>query len=271
MCNVLWARRDGRVLADTRVLRMLTTSLVLLSNQMALQRSVDIVANNIANSSTTGFKRESVQFATQVDDASDSATPSDKTFFVYDRATIRDMSPGTTSSTGNPLDLAIQGSGYFEVQTPQGTQYTRNGAFRTDSQGQIVTSTGLPVLSDGGQPITLPDDARDITVSGDGFITAQTGTGSARAQLGKLGVVDFVNNAALTPTSKGLFTTTQLATPITGNPVIQGAIENSNVNAIQEITDLIRIQRAYEQASNFVGQDNTRMLAAIDKLSQTSA
>ncbi len=267
MCSVLWARRDGRVLAGTRVIRMFSTSLVLLSDQMALQRSVDVVANNIANSSTTGFKREGVQFETYVS----KPASAQKTSFVYDRATYRDTTPGTLSSTGNPLDLAIQGPGYFQIQTPQGTQYTRDGAFRTDSQGQIVTSTGLSVLSDGGQPITLPDDARDITISGDGFITAQTGTGSARAQLGKLAVVKFDNDEAVTPTSQGLLTTTQTPTPLTGNVIAQGTIEDSNVKPVLEITDLIRLQRAYEQASNLVGQENTRLSTAIDKLSQTSA
>jgi flagellar basal-body rod protein FlgF len=245
---------------------MFTTSLVLLSDQMALQRSVDVIANNIANSSTTGFKRQGIQFETYISRPS----PSQSTKFVYDRATFRDITPGTIASTGNPLDLAIQGTGYFQIQTPQGVQYTRDGAFRTDNQGQIVTSTGFPVLSDGGQAITLPDDARDITISGDGFITAQTGTSTSRAQLGKLGIVKFDNDEAVTPASNGLLTTTQTPGPVGGSPIVQGAIEDSNVKPVLEITDLIRIQRAYEQASNLVGQENGRLSNAIDKLSQVS-
>ena len=246
---------------------MFTTSLVLLSDQMALQRSVDVVANNIANSGTTGFKREAVQFETYLS----RPTPKQSTSFVYDRATYRDASPGTITSTGNPLDLAIQGSGYFQIQTPQGTQYTRNGAFRTDNQGQIVTSGGLPVLTDGGQPITLPEDARDITISGDGTVTAQTGTATSRAQLGRIAVVKFENDAALQPTNASLLTTTQAATPVTGNAIVQGAIEDSNVKPVLEITDLIRMQRAYEQATNLVAQENTRLKSAIETLSQTTA
>jgi len=233
---------------------------------MALQQSADIVANNIANASTTGFKREGIQFETYLSRGAGTKATS----YVQDRATYRDNSPGTINATGNPLDLAIQGQGYFEVQTPNGTQYTRDGAFRTDSQGQIVTSTGLPVLSDGGQAITLADDARDITISGDGFLTAQIGTGAARAQLGKIGVVKFDNDAAVVPTTGGLLTTTQTPTPITGNVVVQGAIEDSNVKPVTEITDLISIQRAYEQATNLIGNENSRLSDAIDKLSQSS-
>jgi flagellar basal-body rod protein FlgF len=246
---------------------MFTTSLVLLSDQMALQRSADVIANNVANSNSTGFKRQGVQFETYLS----RPAPKQQTAFVYDRATYRDATQGTISTTGNPLDLAIQGGGYFQVQTPQGVQYTRNGAFRTDNQGQIVSSTGYPLLSDGGQPITLPEDARDITISGDGTVTGKTGNATSRAQLGKIAVVSFENDEVLTPTSGSLLTTTQLPTPVAGNAIVQGAVEDSNVKPVTEITDLIRIQRAYEQASNMIGQENQRLANAIDKLSQTTA
>jgi flagellar basal-body rod protein FlgF len=245
-----------------------TTGLVLLSSQMALSNSIDIIANNIANSSTTGFKRQGIQFETFV--SKHTSPTAQNTNFVYDRATFRDSTPGTISQTGNPLDLAIQGTGYFQIQTPQGVQYTRDGAFRTDNQGQIVTSTGLPVLSDAGQPLVLPDDALDVTISGDGFLTAQVGTGTSRAQLGKIGVVQFGNDAAVTPALNGLLTTTQTPTPVTGNAIVQGAIEDSNVKPVTEITDMIRIQRAYEQASNMISQENSSLSDAIDKLSATN-
>ncbi len=227
---------------------------------------VDVVANNVANSSTTGFKRQGVQFETFVSRPS----PTQATSFVYDRATFRDTTQGTISTTGNPLDLAIQGQGYFQIQTPNGVRYTRDGAFRTDNQGQIVTSSGFPVLGDAGQPLILPEDARDITISGDGYLTAKTGTATSRAQLGKIGIVKFENDEAVVPSDNGL-TTSQSPMPVQGNAIVQGAIENSNTNSITEITDLIRIQRAYEQASRLIQQENSRLSNAIDKLSQTSA
>ena len=244
---------------------MSTADLVLLSSQVALQRSVDVVANNIANASTTGFKREGIEFSTMMSNLN-AGKPIQ---LVFDRSTYRDTSAGTISSTGNPLDLAIQGSGYFQVQSTGGaTEYTRDGAFHMDNQGQIVTGANLPVLSDGGAPITLPNDARDITVSGDGFITAQVGTGSARAQLGKIGVVKFENDQAVTPAGNNLYTTSQTPTPVTGNAIVQGAIEQSNVTPVTELTDLIKIQRAYEQAATLISNENTRLSSAIDKLSQ---
>ena len=246
---------------------MIPSNLVLLSSQMALQRSVDVVANNIANSSTTGFKREGIQFSSFVSKGGTSQSTS----FVQDKATFRDTAPGTITTTGNDLDLAIQGAGYFQVQAPDGsTKYTRNGAFHADSQGQIVTSTGLPVLSDAGQPIALPEGSTDLTISGDGFITAQVGTGSSRAQLGKIGVVKFDNEQLVISQGKSLLTTTQTPIPVTGNAIVQGATETSNVQPVTEITDLIRIQRAYEQATNLIGDQNTKLSAAIDKLSQTT-
>jgi flagellar basal-body rod protein FlgF len=125
----------------------------------------------------------------------------------------------------------------------------------------------MPVLSDGGQPISIPDEATDITISGDGFITAQVGTGSTRAQLGKLGVVKFDDEQQVMPIGGGLFTTAQTGTPVTNNAVVQGMLEQSNVKPISEMTSLIRIQRAYEQASNMISNENSRLSDALDKLS----
>ncbi len=232
-------------------------------------RSVDVIANNIANSSTTGFKREGIEFDTYLTGQSQKSTS-----YVYDRATYRDTTPGVISKTGNPLDLAIQGQGYFQIQTPSGTQYTRDGAFRLDNQGQIVTSNGMPVLSDGGAPVVIPDESSDITISGDGFITAQVGTSTSRAQLGKLGIVKFDDDKKVMPSGAGFLTTTQTPTPAAPNAgnniLVQGAIEESNVKPVVEMTDLIRIQRAYEQATNMVTNENTRLSDAYDKLSQTT-
>ncbi len=247
---------------------MYTTNLVLLSDQLSLRRAVDIIANNVANSSTTGFKREGIQFDTYIARTS----PKHATSYVYDRATYRDSTPGTISKTGNPLDLAIQGAGYFEVMTPQGIQYTRNGAFRLDSQGQLVTSSGQLVLSDGGQGVIFPEDAYDITISKDGYITCQSGTTSSRTELGKLAFVKFENDSAMKPTNGSLLTTTQ--TPQSAaidSAIVQNAREDSNVKPVLEITDLIQIQRAYERASNLIGDENRRLTEAIGKLSQTTS
>ena len=245
---------------------MSSVGAILLSDQIATQRAVDVVANNLANSTTTGFKRQGVQFETYIS----RQTPTQSTAYVYDRATFRDLAPGTISSTGNALDLAIQGEGYFQVQTPQGIQYTRDGAFHTDNQGQIVTSSGMPVLDEGGQAMTVPGDATDIIITRDGFVTVQSGTGTSRSELGKIGIVSFANAEGLDPTESNLLTTTQAATTVEEPVLIQGAIEDSNVSPVVEITNLITLQRAYERAANLATQENSRILSAIETLSKTT-
>ena len=247
----------------------------------ATQQDMDVIGNNISNVNTTAYKTSDVTFADQLSQTLQGASSATnaiggtnplQTGTGVKIASIAPlMSQGSLLSTSSPTDLAIQGNGFFQVQTPQGaTQYTRNGAFQTDNQGQIVTSTGMPVLSDSGQAITLPNEATDVTISGDGFITAQVGTGSSRAQLGKIAVVKFDNDQQVTSIGGGLLTSTQTPTPVTSNPIVQGAIEESNVKPVSEITNLITIQRAYEQASNLLSQESGRRSAAIDKLSQTS-
>lgn len=246
---------------------MESPSLVLLSNQQALQRAMDIVANNIANSSTTGFKREGVEFDTLVMHPS----PGQELSFIVDRATYRDASNGPIVSTGNPLDLAIQGQGYFPVQTPAGTRYTRAGALRLDTSGQIVTMDGNPVLGEGDRPISVPDTTTEITIGADGFVSAKIDNGKALAQVGKLSVVKFDNEQALQPAGGGLYSTTQAAKPAEDSSVVQFAIEQSNVQPITEMTEMIRIQRAYEQTANIISRENQRLSDAISRLSKTTA
>jgi flagellar basal-body rod protein FlgF len=229
---------------------------------------MDVVANNVANASTTGFKREGIAFDTLL-----AAPTPDKPslHFVVDRATYRDASMGSITKTGNPLDLAIQGPGYFQVQQPDGsTAYTRAGSFQLNNDGQIVTLGGLPVLGDGGQAITLPSTVSQINVSSDGFITARADNGKDLAQLGKLAVVKFDSEQGLQSAGNGIYTTAQAAQAAPESAVVQGAIEQSNVQPVIEITNMIRIMRSYEQVSNMISMENSRHTAAIDKLVSTT-
>ncbi|MFY9288623.1 MAG: flagellar basal-body rod protein FlgF [Alphaproteobacteria bacterium] len=246
---------------------MQSPSIVLLSNQQALRRAMDIVANNVANSSTTGFKREGIEF----DSFLSQPAPNHTINFVVDRATYRDAATGPITKTDNPLDLAIQGEGYFQVQTPQGKRYTRNGSFQIDSQGQITNLAGQPLLSDGGQAITVPDTTTQINISGGGFVTARTDKGTALSQLGKIGVVSFKNEQKIIPEGNGLYSTSQVSAPSINSSVVQGALESSNVQPIVEMTEMIKIMRSYEQATMMVAKENERLTNAIDKLSRTTA
>lgn len=247
---------------------MLTPSLVLTSDQSALERSLDIIANNIANSSTTGFKREGVEFDTYLNPEPGGSGIN----FVVDRATYRDAATGPIQTTGNPLDIAIQGSGYFQVQMPDGTtRYTRSGSFKLNSQGQITTQQGYPILSDGNAPITLPDTTMDVTITGDGTISTRVDNGVDLAVLGKIGIATFADEQQMVPQGGGLYATAQTALPTTDSSImVQGSLEQSNVSPIAEMTQLIRIQRAYEQAANLINQENTRLNTALSVLSKTS-
>src|SRR6185312_11727364 len=148
---------------------------VALSSQMAIQRQMDVVANNLANASTPAFKGEEMLFSQYLVRPSGQRSP---IAFVQDAGTVRDLREGPITQTGNPLDLAISGQGYFAVQTPLGVRYTRNGHFQLDSQGQIVTSQGYPVLTNSGQPLVVPANTHGITVATDGTVSVgQDGSG----------------------------------------------------------------------------------------------
>lgn len=247
---------------------MQTANLVLLSTQDALQKAMDVVANNIANASTTAFKREDIAFATYIS----RPESGQKLSFVVPRATFRDSSNGPIAPTHNPLDLAIQGQGYFQVRGADGQpRFTRNGSFQLDTQGQIVTHAGQPVLSSAGQPITIPDTATDINISGDGYITAKTDNGTSLAELGKIAVVKFDDDQKLQSEGSGLFTSADPSKPATDSSVVQGSLEQSNVSAVTEMTQMIKIMRSYEQASGLISKEDDRRTEALTKLSKTTA
>jgi len=247
---------------------MQAASLVLLSQQHALQRAMDVVANNIANSNTTGFKRTGVEFDTMTMNPQAGQSLN----FVVDRATYRDTAPGPIQPTGNTLDFAIKGAGYFEVMGADNkVRYTRNGAFQLNNQGQLTNLSGLPVLSDGGAPITLPDTTTEINISNDGFVTARIDHGTSLAEVGKIAVVKIDNQQAMQAEGADLYTTNETPTPIDNSSgVVQGALEHSNVQSVTEMTDMIKIYRSYEQATNLISQENSRLNDAITKLSKTT-
>jgi flagellar basal-body rod protein FlgF len=246
-----------------------SSNLVLLSGQLALSRAMDVVANNIANASTTGYKREGISFDSLLGKSSPNSNK--MVSFVYDRTTYRDTTNGPIVKTSNPLDLAIQGQGYFQVQKPDGsTAYTRDGSFQLNTEGQIVTNSGNLLIGDGG-PISIPETASQINISQDGFVTARVDNGAALAQIGKIVLNKFDNEQAMQPMGEGLYTTTQTPTPATDSAIKQGSIEQSNVEPVTEITDMIRIMRSYEQVSNMISNENQRQTDSVSRLSKTSS
>jgi flagellar basal-body rod protein FlgF len=194
------------------------------------------------------------------------ADPTTELSYVQDFATARDFSPGTLRPTGNDLDLAIQGDGFFAVQTPDGVRYTRVGRFQLDPDGILVTSHGYPVLA-GGSTVTLNPDDGPVLFGEDGSISTDLAKNGQMLQVvGKLDVVDFPNRAALVPGPDNVFDAgTQAPTQATGK-VAQRMLEDSNVNTIVEMTNMIEVTRNYQAIQRFLDSEHERQRRAISSI-----
>ena len=236
-------------------------SLVSLSYQLAAFRSMDVIANNLANVSTPGFKRESVKFEEllqHVQPAEDQTAPQTLSF-VQDTGVTRDLSGGRFESTGAPFDIAINGNGYFAIQTASGESYTRNGHFTLNADGIVVTEQGDPLLGDGG-PITVTSDDGDVSIGPDGTVSGKQG------QMAKLRVVDFANERALTKRGASLYSTSQSPVPVTDATLKQGMLESSNVQPVIEISRMIEVMRSYEATATLAKSAEDLKRQAIQKL-----
>lgn len=233
---------------------------VALSRQVTIRRMMEVMAHNVANATTPGFKGESMMFAEYV-----KKTPrAEPLSFVQDRAMMRDMREGGLQRTDNPLDLAIAGNGWFTVENAQGRFYTRNGHFKIDPQGQIATSQGDVVLGDNGAPIRLQPEDTEITILGDGSVTVR---GEAR---GRLLISAFDNDQTLRKASGSLYRSENEGRPATGAAVIQGAVEHSNIEAVVEMTRMMEAMRTYQHAQKMVDVEHERQRRAIDRLTKTN-
>ena len=241
--------------------------LVSLSHQLAAYRAMDVIANNIANASTPGFKREAAkfeEFITMMRPAEGQTGPQSVSF-VKDAGVMRDTGQGNIEQTGAPYDVAIAGPGFFAVQTPAGMRYTRDGHFSLDANGNLVTSQGYQVQGDGGAIAITPNDG-DISIAPDGTISSVVnGVGN---QLAKLKVVDFANTAALVKQGANLYSTGQTPTTPANINLRQGALEASNVQPVIEISHMIEVMRAYEATASLSKSQEDMMRQAIEKLGQ---
>ena len=239
--------------------------LVSLSQQIAAYRAMDVIANNLANASTAGFKRESAKFEEQLSNVQGvGATPGRQSLsFVKDGGTLRDNGQGAMEKTGATFDLAISGKGYFTVQTPAGLRYTRDGHFSLDGNGQIVTGDGYALQGDGGAITINPTDG-EIQIATDGTVSSVVkGVGN---QLAKIKLVDFANESAMTKQGANLYNTSQAATAPDKTVLRQGFIESSNVQPVIEISKMIEVMRAYEATSTLSKSQDDLTSQAIDKL-----
>jgi len=247
---------------------MENTLLIGLSRQVALARELDVIANNMANVNTNGFKARSSRFEEFLEpDASIETFPwPDRTLsYVIDGGTPIDLTDGATEPTGNPLDVAIRGDAFFAVQTPAGERYTRNGAFQMDAQGRLVTSDGFPVLGDGG-PIQLEPGDSDVVIGPDGTVSTNAG------ERGRIALVRFEQPGSLSNLGANLFAPlepAQEAIPAgTAARVEQGFVERSNVQAVHEMTRLMEVSRAYTRIASTLSSLSDLQRTAIQTLGE---
>ncbi|MBC8445167.1 MAG: flagellar basal-body rod protein FlgF [Rhodospirillaceae bacterium] len=244
---------------------MENTLFIALSRQVAVRRQMDVVANNIANMNTTGFKGEKMMFVEHLVRSEGSGSVlGDKLSYVRDIATVRDITKGGIKQTGNSLDVAIAGEGYFAIEGRTGEQYTRNGRFQMDSTGQLVTANGDTVLSDSGQPFFFGPTDTQITISGDG--TVSTGNGP----LGRLKVVEFESKYGLQQAGGGTFIAGPNEQPknVEFPEIMQGALESSNVQPIIELTKMITVQRSYDSARSLIDKEDERQKTMIREMTK---
>ena len=247
----------------------------------AQQTNLEVIANNIANINTTGYKRARAEFSDLLyqaerlqgvpNRANQAIVPEGANIGLGVQTTaVRNIFiQGELTQTGNQLDIALVGRGWFQIQTPDGqTMYSRAGAFNTNAQGQLVTVDGYTVVPE----ITVPENASEITISRTGQVTARIGTDPALTELGQLTLANFVNEAGLQPLGDNLFQ----QTPASGEPIVavpddpgfgylkQGYLETSNVDAVKEISEMISAQRAYEMNSKVI-QTADEMASVVSK------
>ncbi len=247
----------------------------------AQQMQLDVISNNLANSSTNGFKRAHAVFedlmyqnlrqaGSSTSEQSQLPTGLQVGLGVRTVATSRSFVQGSLQQSGNNLDVAIQGNGFFQITMPDGTiNYTRDGAFQVNAQGQIVTSNGLPVATG----ITVPANATNVSISADGNVTATIPGNVAPQPIGTIALASFINPAGLEPRGQNLFAETAASgQPNTGTPganglgqLMQGFLETSNVNVVQELVTMIQTQRAYEMNSKAI-QTSDQMLQKLGQL-----
>jgi flagellar basal-body rod protein FlgF len=237
-----------------------TTTYVALSGQFARDQEMAVMANNIANSSTPGFKAERMMFSEYL-----ARTPAGNAIsYVTQAGNNHDMSQGPLSQTGNPLDVALNGDGWLAITTPTGTtSYTRDGHFQLDAQGELITSNGNLLQGDGGAPLVLPPNSGPVTIAPDGTVSTQQGP------VGHIPVVAFANPQLMTAQGDGLYDTTEAPQPVTTTTISQGSLEGSNIQPVLAMTRLMNAAREMTAAKNFSDAENTRLQTAIQRLGKT--
>jgi flagellar basal-body rod protein FlgG len=260
---------------------MINSLFIAKTGMQAQQTQLDVISNNLANTSTNGFKRAKAVFEDLMyqnlrqvgaNSAEQSELPTGLQLGLGVRtvATSRSFEQGSLQQSGNNLDLAINGNGFLQVTMPDGTTgYTRDGSLQLDAQGRMVTSSGYPLTAG----ITIPAEAQSITISSAGAVSVKLPGAAAPSVVGNIELANFINPAGLEPRGQNLYTESLASgNPVNGAPgsagmgtVMQGFVETSNVNVVQELVTMIQTQRAYEMNSKAI-QTSDQMLQRLAQL-----
>jgi flagellar basal-body rod protein FlgF len=237
------------------------------SRLVAQQRAMDVTANNIANANTPGFRTERVQFSDWIDNQSGLASaPGVKSIsYTQDRATYRESQPGSITHTGNPLDLALMGDGYFTVNTKNGPRLTRDGRFTPMPDGTLADGSGNAVLDTSGKPIQIPPTDTQVTVAGDGSVSTENGP------VGKIGVVQPSDVMKLRAEGATNFASDATTAAVPAPAIVQGAIEESNVQPVLEVTRMMDNERQFQFVTQLVQAEGDRQQNSIEKLLPTGS
>jgi flagellar basal-body rod protein FlgF len=235
---------------------MTTSAYSAISRQSGLLNEIRVVANNIANSATTGYRSEGVIFSEYVKSA-----PGQESLSLA-RGNIRNTSleQGNLNQTNGQLDLALEGDGFFMIETPAGNRLTRAGSFSSNAAGDLVTPDGYRVLDAGQAPVFIPGDAESISFGSDGTFSADG------RQLGQIGIFQPAEGTTIKREDGVMFSTDGEVEPTENTKLLQGFLEGSNVNAIHQMSRMIEIQRAYEMGQSFLTSEDERVRNAIENL-----
>lgn len=225
-----------------------------LTRQSGLLRELQVVANNVANSATKGYRQEGLIFSEYVQQTETGPSLS----MARGNVRMTSMLQGPLERTGGSLDFAIEGEGFFLIETPAGERLSRLGHFSRSAQGDLVTADGFRVLDAGGAPIFVPPDAQEIGLSPDGTLS------NDGRPLAQIGLVRPLDGGDLRREDGVMFRAEGGIEPVFDSRVVQGFLEGSNVDPIQQIARMIEVQRAYELGQSFLESENERVIAALD-------
>lgn len=231
-----------------------------LSSQVALEARMAVVANNVANMSTPGYRGHNAFFKEFV---SEQPRMKNDVSLVYDYGQYQITDPGPIKVTGNPLDVALVGPGFMGIQTPEGIQYTRAGNFSLNQNGELVNARGMLVADQGGGNINVPADAEYVSIDQTGVVSTDQG------QIGTLMMVEFNDVQKLEPTGNGNYKTEEAPIPAEKTKMLQGKVEGSNVLPVIEMTRMIDVSREYQSVQRMMQSEHERLRTAIQRLMRT--